>query len=89
MEDLILRVQSTNLETTTNFASNPLQAILNIMAEVESSLMSTKSDEELLPVYQKVESFNIFIQERVNFNPEIYSDNYILQNTSNEVRRIL
>lgn len=77
MDDLILNFNSVTI--CDNYAK-----LLLMKDEIENELSSTKSNEELIPFYEKIYTYNNIIKEHVSFNPELYSDNIVLMNTVNK-----
>lgn len=72
MDDLILTFSANKLDD-----DNHTQ-LIRIKREVEEALISTKTDIELTFLYEKVYTFNLFIQSQVSFNKNLYTDSEIM-----------
>lgn len=81
MDNLISSFEKTNISTDIHFESIcPIKELIRLTHEIELALISTVPNEELENLYQNVEKFNNYLKTRIDFNPETYTDNYILQN---------
>ena len=76
MEDLILQLEHLKVERE---LMTPLENLRKAKHISSRALIETKPDYKLDKIYLLLEDFNIHTKENVSFDPDIYSDNYILQ----------
>ncbi len=79
MEDLILQFGTFGVSKPEFINKEPHQQLLQAKELASKVLIERLSNKEVKLIYYELETFNLFVKERVSFNIEDYSDNHVLQ----------